>query len=527
MRPDYDVVVVGSGAAGLSVAAGLAGARRVALLTATSLGGGGTAFAQGGLAVAVADDDDPAAHAADTRAAGAGLCEPAAVARLVEEAPLRLADLLALGGSFDRGPAGDLLTAREGGHRRSRVVHAGGDATGREVSRVLVGAVARGLVDVVEDARVDDLLLAEDAAGGPPAVAGVSAEVAGRTEEIAARAVVLATGGIGGVFRTTTNPPEVSGDGPGLALRAGATLTDLEFVQFHPTTLRAPGGGVGQRPLVTEALRGAGAVLVDRTGSPIMRGVHPMGDLAPRDVVARRVAMVASTDRGPVFLDASPLGRERLRSGFPTVYSACRTAGVDPALEAIPVEPAEHFLCGGVRADRWGATDVPGLFAVGEVAATGVHGANRLASNGLVEGLVYGRRAAARLALHLPPPRVGSRAPARGTSAQPPRLAPAQLDRLRALMTRAAGLRRDGVTLAAAVEEAAKLPAATQTLTALAVLGAALARTESRGCHWRADYPDEDPAPLSIEVRSGADGLPCARLAAGGRRRTPVGGGYA
>ena len=320
-----------------------------------------------------------------------------------KEGPLRLAELVAAGAVLDRDADGRLALGREGGHSRRRVVHAGGDASGAEVSRVLAAAVRSRPVQVIEHGRVDELLLAAGVDG--PVAAGVRVRTGDIVVDLTARAVVLATGGIGGLYAATTNPVEVTGEGLGVALRAGATLTDLEFVQFHPTALRVATSG-RRLPLVTEALRGEGAVLLDGDGRRLMPGHHPLAEIAPRDVVARRLHAVMvegrGTPAGDVYLDATMLGDARLRAGFPTVRALALSYGVDPATDPIPVTPAQHFLCGGVRTHRWGESSVPGLFAVGEVAATGVHGANRLASNSLVEGLVFGGRVAARLTLEVP-----------------------------------------------------------------------------------------------------------------------------
>ncbi|HET6818238.1 MAG TPA: L-aspartate oxidase [Mycobacteriales bacterium] len=514
---DVDVVVIGSGVAGLTVALGLAGTRSVALVTSGSLGAGSTPLAQGGLALAVGADDDPSLHAADTTALGAGLSSAGAVDRLVEEGPLRIAELVAAGALLDRTADGRLALGREGGHSRRRVVHAGGDASGAEVSRVLAAAVRAGRVQVIDHAHVEEILLA---AGPTEVVAGgVRIRRGASVSDIRARAVVLATGGIGGLYANSTNPDVVTGEGLGLALRAGATLTDLEFVQFHPTALRGTGSG-HQLPLVTEAMRGEGAVLIDGEGRRLMTGVHPLADLAPRDVVARRLHDVIGAGRGTpageVYLDATSLGDERLREHFPTVHASCLRIGVDPATQPIPVTPAQHFLCGGVRTDRWGESSVPGLFAAGEVAATGVHGANRLASNSLVEGLVFGGRIAARLTLELPQrPRGGD-----VEGAPVPALCGDASSGIVTATTTAAGIARTEQGLAAGEDALLSMAAASSAasaesgagnrwLAALALLRAARHRTESRGCHWRDDFP-ETAASWSrhVAIRLDAEGQP-------------------
>jgi L-aspartate oxidase len=514
---DVDVVVVGSGVAGLTVALGLARTRSVALVTSGALGEGSTPLAQGGLAVAIGADDDPSAHAADTTTVGSGLCSGPAVERLVEEAPLRLAELAAAGAALDRAAGGGLALGREGGHSRRRVVHAGGDASGAEVSRALTAAVRTTSVQVVEQASVEEILLGAGAAG---AVArGVRLRTAESVTDLRTRAVVLATGGIGGLYSNSTNPEVVTGEGLGLALRAGATLTDVEFVQFHPTALRGPRSG-HRMPLVTEAMRGEGAVLIDGDGRPLMTGIHPLADLAPRDVVARRLHEVNTAGRGApagdVFLDATSLGDARLREHFPTVRALCLRIGVDPAQEPIPVLPAQHFACGGIRTDRWGESSVPGLFAVGEVAATGVHGANRLASNSLVEGLVFGARTAARLTLELPGRPLGGAI----EGAPSPQLADDALPDIVAATTAAAGIVRTDIGLARGEDALLSMPgtaagrdgdvgSGNRWLAAMAVVRAARHRTESRGCHWREDFPVASASwSRHVAIRLDADGLP-------------------
>jgi L-aspartate oxidase len=510
---DYDVVVVGSGVAGLATALGLSGLRRVALVTSGPLGSGSTVWAQGGLAAAIDAGDTSAEHAADTLTAGAGFGDATAVRVLTDAAPVSVADLLRLGARLDRAADGRLSRTREGGHGRHRVVHAGGDASGAEVSRVLVAAVGRSDVDIHTRTTVRDLLTVQTAAGRR--VVGLVVRTAdGSRAELRARAVVLATGGVGGLFRTTTNPPEVVGAGLGLALRAGATLADLEFVQFHPTALDV-GSPSGQVPLVSEAVRGEGGVLVDARGDRVMAGRHPLADLAPRDVVARRIDEVM-TAGGRVWLDTT--GVPDVARRFPTIVAACRAHGVDPATEAIPVAPTQHFLCGGIRTDEWGATDVGGLYAVGEVAATGVHGANRLASNSLVEGLVFGRRVATRLGLDL----AGQTRACGEPAILRPAVATASFPEIRRVLSRDAGIRRTGAGLDRAGSELAALArlasspvgeadAGDEWLAALAIVAAAGERRESRGCHYRTDHPAASEWwRRRVVVRLGADGLPVA-----------------
>lgn len=498
------VVVVGTGAAGLSAALeAAAGGADVLVVTKTSLGGGSTPWAQGGLAAAIGPGDTAARHATDTVVAGAGLCDEEAVEALVGAAPAEVRRLAGLGARWETGHLG-----LEGGHSARRIVHAGGDASGAEVHRVLAAAATRAAaaegrlrlaeghvaLDVVLDpaGAVVGVLVARDAGAGRPLEATL----------VHTGAVVLATGGFGHAYATTTNPEGLTGDGLALAARAGAEIADAEFVQFHPTVLWEPSRR-GRRPLVTEALRGAGATLVDAGGRPVMRGGHPSGDLSPRDVVAATMAarmVAAGADH--LWLDAREVGAERLEREFPTVTAACRAAGVDPAADPIPVAPGAHYACGGVRADMDGVTTTPGLWAVGEVASTGLHGANRLASNSLTEALTAGRRVGRRLAgrpapagrcggMLLPPPGPGADPAGR------PGLADA--------MSRHAGVRRDGEGLEALAHlVAAARPApgpldlaafeATnlQTVATLVAVAAAT-RTESRGCHRRSDFPDPRP----------------------------------
>jgi L-aspartate oxidase len=496
---EVDVLVIGAGGAGLSVALGLAPSRRVLVL---SKGDGSTPWAQGGIAAAIDPADDPHDHALDTAAAGGGLCTDPELRCLVEEGPLRVAELIGLGAQFDRTSSGQLSLTLEGGHHRRRVVHAGGDATGAEVARVLrAGAIAAG-VTIADGATVRQLTRSER---GQVTGAVVDDATTGR-HHISARAVVLATGGIGNAYAASTNPASVTGDGIGLALAVGAELVDMEFVQFHPTALFVGPSPLGQLPLVSEAVRGEGAVLIDAAGQPFMVGRHPMADLAPRDIVAREIdAVMRRDDRPNVWLDATAIPAATLRVRFPTVLAACARIGIDATATPIPVAPAEHFLCGGVRTDRWGATSVPGLYAVGEVAATGVHGANRLASNSLLEGLVFGRRVAARLVLDLP-------APARtDESLIEPDRPDSGAASVRAVLSRYAGVRRDGAGLAQASDELEAVDDSPLATVARAVIAAAVARRESRGCHWRGDYPrSSERWARRIVVRLDPSGRPVA-----------------
>lgn len=382
-----NVVVVGSGIAGLTAAlhAHEAG-HTVTVVTKGGLGGGCTPLAQGGVAGSYGPGDGPATHAADTISAGAGLCDPAAVDALVADGAARIAELLARGVAFDRAPDGSLARGREAAHAHARILHAGGDATGAAISAALCAAIQRAYIPVREGTMLLDLVVEEGR------VRGIMVLRDGDTAEIRGDAVILATGGAGQLYAHTTNPPEATGDGIAAALRAGAAVADLEFVQFHPTAL--PGTPVF---LLSEAIRGEGAVLRDQEGRRFVFDSHPDGELAPRDVVARTIARQAARQGAPVHLDATALGADALARRFPTIDRVTRARGFDWSRAPLPVTPAAHYLMGGVVTDRHGRTTIPGLYAVGETARTGVHGANRLASNSLLEGAVFGARAAAAL----------------------------------------------------------------------------------------------------------------------------------
>ncbi|WP_182348614.1 L-aspartate oxidase [Tomitella gaofuii] len=512
-----DLVVVGGGAAGLS-AARAAARRGLAVLVlqkgvppqrgTDASADTSTAFAQGGVAVARAGHDTPDAHADDTCDAGAGLCDRAAVESIVADGPRALTWLVESGAEFDRAPDGDYAATREGGHRVRRILHAHGDATGAEVQRALDAACGAGEPGIARVTGATVLRVCTDHRG----VTGVLVVTADGHGVVHAPSVLLATGGLGRLFSVSTNPAAATGDGIALALDAGAQAADLEFVQFHPTALYVP-GAQGRSPLVSEAVRGEGGVLVDARGRSVTDGVHPMGDLAPRDVVARAIAArMRETGAAHVFLDARAV--EGFAARFPTVTAACRRIGVDPTADRIPVAPAAHFSCGGVVTDVHGRTGVPGLFAAGEVARTGLHGGNRLASNSLLEGLVVGERAGIAA--------VGRAAMSPEVLDAAFRLAPAApRGRVQEMMTAHCSVTRsaDGLAAAAAGITTAARPAivrtrsgaedAALTIAAAAVLTAAELRTETRGCHTRDDHPAARPEwACSIVFEQGEGAMP-------------------
>ncbi|GAA3557056.1 L-aspartate oxidase [Kribbella ginsengisoli] len=497
-----DVVVIGSGIAGLTAALRARELGSVLVVTKDVVASGSTQWAQGGIAAALSPEDSPEDHLNDTLVAGAGLSDPEAVRVLVTEGPEAVRDLIDLGAVFDTGAGGGLSLTREGGHHRNRIAHAGGDATGAEIERALVAAVKRAPdIRIIEHALVLDLLLSDDGA-----VAGVTLHVMGEGQldgvgAIRSRAVILASGGLGQLYAATTNPSVSTGDGMALALRAGAKVRDLEFIQFHPTVLWLGKGAKGQQPLVSEAVRGEGAFLVDHEGKRFMQGQHELADLAPRDVVAKAIMrQMLASGKDHMFLDARGFGDEKWRVRFPTILASCRSHGIDPVHELIPVAPACHYSSGGVWTDLHGQTSVPGLYACGEVACTGVHGANRLASNSLLEGLVFARRIAASLAEHLPvlrEPAPDHRVPGLVAADVVP-----DLQRVMTVgagvIRSAGGLSEAGDRLAKLIEQPAEQPGtpdweATNLATvASALIEAATTREESRGSHWREDHPDRD-----------------------------------
>jgi L-aspartate oxidase len=499
-----DVVVVGSGIAGLTAALRLRHrVDRVLVVTKDVLSSGSTRWAQGGIAAALGPGDTPAEHEVDTLVAGAGACDREAVRVLVNEGPEAVRELIALGANFDHSVDGLLSLTREGGHHRNRIAHAGGDATGAEIQRALVAAIERAPdIEVIEHALAVDLLLAGD--GG---VAGITLHVMGEGQRdgvgaVRCRAVVLASGGLGQVFSQTTNPAVSTGDGMALALRAGAVLRDLEFVQFHPTVMYLGPDSRGQQPLISEAVRGEGAFLVDFAGNRFMQGLHELADLAPRDVVAKAITRRMQEEGKPhMWLDARALGAQFWEHRFPTILATARSHGVDPVTELIPVAPACHYASGGVATDLWGRSSLSGLYATGEVACSGVHGANRLASNSLLEGLVFSRRIAQALPEELRP--YADPAPdvrADGVIDADVRTA------MQATMTERVGVLRsaDGLALATkALEDLAATPghegtAAWETTNLVsisaALTAAATLREETRGSHWREDFPERDDA---------------------------------
>ncbi|MGO4692175.1 L-aspartate oxidase [Glaciibacter sp. 2TAF33] len=528
------VLVVGSGLAGLIAAIRASDAGHdVTLVTKAALSESNTRYAQGGIAAALFPDDTVDSHVRDTLHAGAGLVDAEIARVLCSDGPERVRDLIRFGVAFDRDESG-LTRGLEAAHSKSRVLHAGGDATGAAISSALGATVQRRMMRnprlvIREHTMVVDLLVDGDRVAGATvfSTGGVGGESAAPTEHLRADAVILATGGAGMLYRHTTNPAVATGDGIAAAWRAGASVADLEFYQFHPTALAVPG-----TPLVSEAVRGEGAVLRNAHGERFMLGVHPDAELAPRDVVARAIALeMAAQDGEPVMLDATGLGPALLESRFPTITAACRAAGLDWAVEAIPVAPAAHYWMGGIVTDGWGRSTLPGLFAVGETARTGAHGANRLASNSLLEAAVFADRAVRALGepVPMPGPVPMPRGPVRtsgqsrhtpgaalaspGDAALPPMRhtppdAPVMTrDALQRLMWREAGVLRSGEGLAAASATLAgagrptAMPGATAgermraqedaNLLDLARLTvcAALGREESRGAHRRADFP--------------------------------------
>ena len=526
-----DHLIIGSGIAALRAAVALAGAGDVLMLTKAEPREGNTGYAQGGIAAAIGRDDSPSRHLADTLAAGDGLCDERAVAVLVEEGPRYVRELLAWGAAFDRGADGQPSLAIEGAHSVRRVLHAH-DATGREIGRTLWTRVAplRNVL-VHPHARAVGLIVEGDRCAGARYVAEDGLVTSAR-----ANRTLLATGGAGQVYRETTNPPVATGDGIAIAYRAGAAVADLEFVQFHPTALNMPGQ---PRFLLSEALRGEGARLVNGAGDAFMARYDPVGDLAPRDRVSRAIAREAERTGAPVFLTLDRLDPAFVHARFPLISEACRRAGLDLARDLIPIGPAAHYVMGGVVTDLDGRTTLPGLYAAGEVACTGVHGANRLASNALLEGLVFGARAGA--AMRADAARDGwafdaTSASAMETAGESEREGRGRTagtagealhaDAVRDLMWQLVGLFRDArglrdaiaqleplwrATCARLQDEAAPLDADGWRTASLVAVGrliarAALRREESRGAHYRLDFPERDDVAWKRRIMEGRHG---------------------
>ena len=493
-----DVIVIGSGVAGLTTVLNLRSAGlTVLLVTKARLDEGSTKWAQGGIAAALGPGDSPEQHKSDTLIAGAGLCDLDAVNVLVTEGPEAVRKLIARGAVFDTSDSGEISLTREGGHHRNRILHAGGDATGAEVSRALLAAIQGDAgIEVIEHALAIDAIHDE---GGR--VCGVTLHVIGVGSRdgigrALAQAVVIATGGLGQVYSQTTNPSVSTGDGVALALRAGAEVADVEFIQFHPTVMWRDSARGGQQPLISEAVRGEGAILLNHKGEAFMAGVHELADLAPRDIVAKEIfSQMRNNHQQHMWLDATHIADFTHR--FPTIYQSCLDNGIDPTKQLIPIAPASHYASGGILVDLNGRTSIPGLYACGESACTGAHGANRLASNSLLEGLVFGARIADDIAAHHLQP--GE--PAKG--AEPTiLLSPAIRLPLQLAMSEGAGVMRSKESLQRTIttlNELAKHTTIEQSIEsweatnlyqlARAVAQGALIREESRGSHWRSDFP--------------------------------------
>jgi L-aspartate oxidase len=496
-----DVLVIGGGVAGLRAALAASEHGEVILLAKAPLELSSTAWAQGGIAAAVDPDDTPEAHATDTVEAGGGLNDPEAVRLLTEEGPAEVERLVEWGMRLDANSAGEVELGREGGHRRRRIVHTDGDATGRELVRTLEArAKASPSIRIFEQCFAIDLLSSER--GDGRVLGAITHHPRYGLQLIWAKATILASGGVGQVFRETTNPRVATGDGVAMAWRAGASVADLEFVQFHPTVLYVAGA---TRALISEAVRGEGAWLVDREGHRFMQDAHPMGELAPRDIVSRTIAQtLRRTSDSNVWLDLRPIGATRFAERFPGLDRLVRSYGLDPASDRIPVQPAAHYTIGGVRTDLDGRSDLPGLFACGEAAASGVHGANRLASNSLLEGLVFGRRAG--LAAISQPPVVPERIIADVATSRRAELDLADVrSSLRSAMWHNAGVLRAGsriedlldmldfwsrYSLDKIFDDPEGWETQNQIAAATLVARAARWRCESRGTHAREDFPE-------------------------------------
>lgn len=497
-----DVIIVGSGIAGLTTALQIrAYGYSVLLVTKARVDEGSTKWAQGGIAAALGPGDSPAAHEADTLKAGAGLCDTKAVHALVTEGPEAVARLIARGAVFDRAASGEIALTREGGHLQNRILHAGGDATGAEISRALLAAVTDDPgIEVIEHALVLDAL--KSASGR---VCGVTLHVIGEGSidgvgRALGKAVILGTGGLGQVFAQTTNPSVSTGDGVALALRAGADIADVEFIQFHPTVLYLGAKSSGQQPLISEAVRGEGAVLLNDAGEQFMRVVHPLADLAPRDVVAKAImSQMFESGTEHVWLDVRKV--ENFSERFPNIYQSCLAHGINPDVDRIPVAPAAHYASGGIRVDLYGRSSIPGLYACGESACTGVHGANRLASNSLLEGLVFAARIADDIHRTL---RQLKREEPMVLAEREILISPEARSEIANAMSLGAGVIRTRTSLEKTeqilervLQESRAMPGvaaweATNLFTlAKVIVASALIREETRGSHWREDFPEQ------------------------------------
>jgi L-aspartate oxidase len=497
---DFDFLVVGAGVAGLRAAIELAEAGTVLLIAKDTLRESSSEYAQGGIAVALSDDDDIELHEADTLYAGDGLCDRAAVRTLVEEGPAAIERLIEWGAEFDR-EGKRLAFTREAAHSRNRILHSHGDSTGREIARTLARkAASLDNISFQTYAATTDLLIENGEVSG----AVVYDEQNALHIPVYARAVLLATGGLGRVYSDTTNPDVATGDGVAMAWRAGAEIANIEFVQFHPTALNVPGA---PRFLLSEALRGEGAVLLNEAGERFMSRYHEMAELAPRDVVARAIASelrASELERAAdasVYLDLTSRPAKFIRRRFPRIYETCRHYGVDISTSPAPVRPAAHYAMGGVRTDLDGRTSLPRLFAAGEVACSGVHGANRLASNSLLEGIVFGARAGRAM-------REAPEVLLHASVETPVALFPNATEReLRALTWEYLGITRDGPGLEAALDRLQQYPMTPNPqarlpqydlrsihTVATLIARAALQREESRGAHYRNDFPEKRAA---------------------------------
>lgn len=515
MAMDCDFLVIGAGVAGLRAAIELAASGTVLVIAKDSLRESSSEYAQGGIAVALSDDDEVALHEQDTLYAGDGLCDRHAVHTLVEEGPAAIQDLIEWGAEFDR-EGQKLSFTREAAHSRNRILHAHGDSTGREIARTLYRkAASLPNIRFESYAAITDLLLTNSNNARRVAGAVIFDEKTGALRDIRSRAVLLATGGLGRVFKETTNPDVATGDGVAMAWRAGAEIDNIEFVQFHPTALHIEGA---PRFLLSEALRGEGAILRNKDGEAFMKRYHPLMDLAPRDVVSRSIVSEMRRTGSPhVWLDLTSRDADFIRHRFPRIYETCLAYGLDIAREFAPVHPAAHYAMGGVMSDLEGRGTLPGLYAAGEVACTGVHGANRLASNSLLEAVVFGLRAGRAMSSHAQDPVVGE-------AVRPPMLIPAITEsQIRELTWECCGIVRDRVGLESAIrmlDRTEFAPTATPTLAATElrnmhqvaalIASCALWREESRGAHYRTDFPAKRPEflqPSRVSLASGPRAL--------------------